>query len=179
MQMAGATPAQRYAADAPPAPPPYATGAALAIGFGLAGIGFLTGPIAALVARRRRGGSDKLSGDVEVWRGIRRLLRWLAVSGISTHLLFNLVLAAGIAFVLIQTGSLTGALVVNGGWLVVRLAALATVVLAVASADAAASAARSGWRPTGAQAASLTGSFAATGILVLIAAYWGLFAFSW
>jgi dienelactone hydrolase len=175
-RIAGATPAQRYAADAPPAPPLYATATALAIGFGLAAVGFLAGPIAALVVRRRRGGSDNLSYDVEAWRGIRRLLRWLAVSGISTHLLFNLVLAASIALALAQVGS---PIVASGGWLVVRLGALATVALAVASADAAASAARAGWRPTGAQAASLAGSFSATGILILIAAYWGLFAFRW
>ena len=67
----------------------------------------------------------------------------------------------------------------NGGWLVVRLVALVAVVLAVASVDAAVSAARSGWRPTGVQAVSLVGSFGATSILLLIAAYWGLFAFRW
>jgi len=176
LQVAGATPAQRYAADAPPAPPPYATGTALAIGYGLSAVGFLAGPVAALVVRRRRGGSDKLPDEVEAWRGIRRLLRWLAVSGLSTHLLFNLVLAAGIALALAQVGS---PIVVSGGWLLVRLGPLATVALAVASADAAASAARSDWRPTGAQAVSLAGSFGATGILILIAAYWGLFAFRW
>jgi uncharacterized protein len=176
LQVAGATPAQRYAADAPPAPPPYATGTALAIGYGLSAVGFLAGPVAALVVWRRGGGSDKLPAEVEAWRGIRRLLRWLAVSGLSTHLLFNLVLAAGIALALAQVGS---PIVVSGAWLVVRLGPLATVALAVASADAAASAARSGWRPTGAQAVSLAGSLGATGILILIAAYWGLFAFRW
>jgi hypothetical protein len=72
-----------------------------------------------------------------------------------------------------------GAELVNGGWLVVRLAALLTVVLAVASVDAAASAALGGWRPTGVQVVSLVGSFGATGVLLLVAAYWGLFAFRW
>lgn len=85
-------------------------------------------------------------------------------------------IGVGIALALTQTGS---PLVVNGGWLVVRLAALVSVVLAVASVDAAASAARDGWRPTGAQAVSLVGPFGATGVLLLVAAYWGLFALRW
>ncbi len=175
-QISGATPAQRYAASEVPTPPPYATVPALVAALGLAGTGFLAGPVAALATRRRRGGSGELAGDVETWQEIRRLLRWLAVSGVSTHLLFNLALGAGIALALTQTGSPS---VVNGSWLVVRLAALLTVVLAVASVEAMVSAARSGWRPTGVQAVSLVGSFGATSILLLIAAYWGLFAFRW
>ncbi len=148
----------------------------LVAAFGLAGTGFLAGPIAALIIRRRRSGSGKLAGDVETWRVIRRLLRWLAVSGISTHLLFNLVLGSSIALALTQVGS---PIVVNGGWLVARLAALLTVVLAVAGVDAAVSAARDGWRSSGVQAVSLIGSFGATGVLLLVAAYWGLFALRW
>ncbi len=171
-QVAGATPHQRYAASEVPAPPPYATGSALAIGLGLAAAGFVAGPIAALVTGRDR----KPAADAEAWRRIRPVLRWLAVAGISTHLLFNLVLGAGIAFALTQTGSSS---IVNGGWLLVRFAALVNVALAVASVDAAVSVARDGWRPTGAQAVSLVGSFGATGILLLVAAYWGLFAFRW
>jgi uncharacterized protein len=174
LQIAGATPVQRYAASEAPTPPPYATGAALAAALGFAAAGFIAGPIAALVTRRRRSGEPV--GDIEAWRRIRRLLRGLAVSAISTHLLFNLLLGVSIALALSRTGS---PLVVNGGWLVVRFAALVSVALAVASADAAVSAARSGWRPTGAQTASLVGSFCATGVLLLVAAYWGPFAFRW
>ena len=176
-QISGATPLQRYAASELPTPPPYATVPALVAALGLAGAGFLAGPVAALITRRWRGGeSGKLAGDAEAWWAVRRLLRWLAVSGISTYLLFNLVLGASIALALTQTGS---PLVVNAGWLLVRFAALATVVLAVASVDATVSALRSGWRPTGVQAVSLVGSFGATGVLLLVAAYWGLFAFRW
>ena len=144
----------------------------LAVALAFTAVGFIAGPIAALVARR----VGKPAVDTETWRGIRRLLRWLAVSGISTHLLFNLVLAAGIAFALTQVGS---SVVVNGAWLVVRLGALVTVVLAVASADKAASAFVSGWRPIGVQAVSLVGSLVATLILLQVAAYWGLFALRW
>ena len=171
-QVAGATPVQRYAAGEVPTPPPYATGGALAIGLGLAAGGFVAGPIAAFVTGRGR----KPAGDVEAWRTVRRLLRRLTVAVISTHLLFNLILGGSIALALTQTGSSS---IVNGGWLLVRFAALVSVALAVASAEAAASAARDGWRPTGAQAVSLFGSFGATGILLLVAAYWGLFAFRW
>ena len=175
-RISGATPVQRYAASEAPTPPPYATVPALVAALGLACAGFLAGPITALVTRRWRGGSGELAGDAETWRAIRRLLRWLAVSAISTHLLFNLFLATGIALALTHTGS---SAIVNGGWLVVRLVALATVLPAVASAEAAVSAARDGWRPTGVQAVSLVGSFGATGVLLLVAAYWGLFAFRW
>ena len=176
-QVAGATPVQRYAASEVPAPPPYATAAALAIALGLAAVGFLASPVAALATRRRRaGGSGELAGDVEAWRTVRRLLRQLTVAAISTHLLFNLLLGASIALALTRTHL---PLAVNGGWLVVRFAVLVSVVLAVASFDAAVSAARDGWRPTGVQAVSLVGSFGAAGLLLLIAAYWGLFAFRW
>ncbi len=168
MRVTGATPVQRYAADEAPRPPSYATGRALAVALGLAIVGFLAGPIAALVARRRRGDSVEPVGGAEGWREIRTPLRWLAASAISTHLLFNLVLGAAVALALTNTGSPP---VLNGGWAAVRLVALATVALAVASLDAAASAARGGWRPTGAQAASLVGSFGATGVLLLLAAY--------
>jgi dienelactone hydrolase len=171
-QIAGATPVQRYAASEVPAPPPYATGTALAIGLGLAAAGFVVGSIAAFVTGRGR----KPAADAEAWQRIRSLLRWLAVAGISTHLLFNLILGGSITLAL--TGS-DSSLVVNGGWLLVRFAALVNVALAVAGVDAAVSAARDGWRPTGAQAVSLVGSFGATGILLLVAAYWGLFAFRW
>jgi hypothetical protein len=53
------------------------------------------------------------------------------------------------------------------------------VALAVAGADKAASAVLSGWRPTGTQAVSLVGSLGATVMLLLVAAYWGLFALRW
>ena len=107
---------------------------------------------------------------------MRPVLRWLAVAGISTHLLFNLLLGGSIALAL--TGS-DSSLVVSGGWLLVRFVALATVVVAVVSLEAVVCAARDGRRPTGAQAVSLVGSFGATSVLLLIAAYWGLFAFRW
>ena len=171
-QIAGATPVQRYAAHEPPAPPPYATTTALAVALGLAGTGFLASLIAAFVTGR----GGKPADDAEAWLRIRSLLRWLAVSGVSTHLLFNLTLGASIVIALTQTGS---PLVVNGGWLFVRLVALVNVALAVASPEAVVSAGRDGWRPNGAQAVSLVGSFGATGILLLVAAYWGLFAFRW
>lgn len=183
-QIVGATSVQRYAAYAPPSPPPYATGAALAVALGFAAAGFLAGPAAAFVARRRDGGSGEPAEDGEAWREIRSLLRRLAVSAVSTHLLFNAALGAAVALALIQPGSplgqpLVAFVVNNGGWAVVRLAALATVALAVAGADKAASAVLSGWRPTGTQAVSLVGSLGATVVLLLVAAYWGLFALRW
>ena len=91
-----------------PAPPTYATGSAFAIGLGLAAAGFVAGPVAALVTGRGR----KPAADAEAWRRIRSLLRWLAVAGISTHLLFNLILCTGFAFVLTLSGTSS---IVNGG----------------------------------------------------------------
>ena len=177
-RIAGATPTQRLAASEAPQPPPYATRAALAVALGVAASGFLAGPVAAFVARR--GGAGGVDG---AWCKIRSLLRRLAVSAVATHLLFNLVLGASVALALIQPGSPLGptpvAFVANAGWVVVRLAALATVVLAATSAAEAASAVLNGWRPTGAQAASLVGSFGATAILLLVAAHWELLALRW
>jgi hypothetical protein len=175
LRLAGGTPTQRYEARAAAAPR-YGTGAALALESGLACVGLLAGPVATLVARRRRRESSELFGDAEVWRGIRRSVRRLVASAISTHLAFNLVVGAGIALALARTSA---PLIVNGGWLVARIAALATVALGVASLDAAVSAIRHAWTPTGAQRVSLVGAFGGTGMLLMIAAHRGLFAPRW
>lgn len=132
--ISGEVPFQRLAAGERPAPPPYATGGALAVAFGLAAAGYLAGPVAALLSRRvrRTPGASKDDAGAS-WREVRPLLRWLAISGISTQVLFNLALGVGIALALTRVGSWP---VPNIGWLVVRLVALATVVLAVAALDA-------------------------------------------
>ena len=177
-RVAGATPVQRYAAYAPPPPPPYATGAALGAALGVAAAGFLAGPVAALVPRRRGEARGPTSED-EAWQEFRGPLRRLAVSAISTHLLFNLVLCAALAFALTGAGPLPAASLVDGGWAVVRLAALTTAVLFVATIDASVAALRDGWRPTRTRAASLVGALGAAVVPLSVAAYWGLFAPRW
>jgi hypothetical protein len=69
--------------------------------------------------------------------------------------------------------------VAHGGWFLVRLAALATLVLEVASVDTAMSSRRAGWRPSPAHAAAVIGVFGATGIVLVVDAYMGVFAPRW
>lgn len=171
-RITGSSPEQSLAAAEAATLPSFATGAVRRAALGLVVVGFLAGPVAALVGRWRTGPAD----DSLVWQGLRRSLWRHAVSAIATLLLLAVVLGGGVALSLSGLGS---PLVMNGVWLVTRLCALATVTLTTVSVGAVVSAIRKGWRPTGVQAVSLIGSFGATGVLLLVAAYWGLFAFRW
>ena len=67
----------------------------------------------------------------------------------------------------------------DGGWFVVRLAALTALVLEVAAIEAAISSVRAGWRPSPAHAVAVIGVIGATGIILVVDAYMGLFAPRW
>lgn len=173
-RIAGAVPAQTHQAIEPPEPPlgtPVFVGA-----FGLAAAGYLAGPVGSLLGRRRRGrGRTERTPSAE-WSEIRRLLRWLAAGGVSSALLTSIVIGLMVAFLLTETGS---AAVAQGGWVVVRLAAVTALVLEVAAVDTTISTVRAGWRLSPAQAAAVIGGIGATGVLLLLAAYLGVFAPRW
>ena len=173
-RIAGSAPVQTHRAIEPPAPPldtPVFVGA-----FGLAAAGYLAGPIAAVLERRRRGRGRIEPVPSARWTQIRRLLRWLAAAGISSALLTSALIGLVIASLLLEAE--WGA-IAQGGWLFVRLAGATAVVLEVAAVDTTISSVRTGWRSSPTQVVATIGGIGATGILLLVDAYLGVFAPLW
>jgi hypothetical protein len=88
----------------------------------------------------------------------------------------NLLIGLVVASVLLERGSSP---IAHGGWFVVRSAALAALVLEVAAIDTTVSSVRAGWRPSRAHAVAVIGVIGATGIVLVVDAYMGLFAPRW
>jgi hypothetical protein len=68
---------------------------------------------------------------------------------------------------------------VQAGWLVVRLLAMLMLAQEVATAAAVLGGLRDGWQPGRWQMAIMVGVLGGTGLLLITAAYYGLFAFPW
>jgi uncharacterized protein len=175
-RVAGTAPNQDRLAVEPPAAPPYGTAEVLLAAFGLAAAGYLAGPVSSKLARRRGGAGPIDPALPERWPPIRRLLRLAAAAGISSTVLMNLLIGLVVAFVLLDAGS---GPVAHGGWFLVRLIALATLVLEVASVDTTVSSRHAGWRPSPVHAAAVIGVVVATGIVLVVDAYMGVFAPRW
>jgi uncharacterized protein len=175
-RVAGSAPEQARQAIEPPSPPPYGTGPVQVGAFGVAIAGYLAGPTAAMLSRLRRGQIRLDPQHPERWPPVRRLLRRLAAAGVSSALLTSLLIGLTAAFVLLETGS--GA-IAHGGWFLVRVGALIALVLEVASVDTTVAAIRGGWQPSAAHVTAVIGTIGATGILLLAAAYLGVFAPRW
>jgi uncharacterized protein len=176
VRIAGAAPEQDQQAIDPPAPPPYGTAPVLLGAFGLAAAGYLAGPAAAMLFRRRRGKGLLDPRHPARWPPIRRALRLAAAGGISSAALTSLLIGLATGFVLLEAGSEP---IASSGWLVVRLGALTALVLEVAALETSVSGVRAGWRPSAPHAAAVVGVIGATGILLVAAAYLGVFAPRW
>lgn len=174
--IAGTAPHQDRRAVEPPEAPTYAAAPVLAGAFALAAAGYLAGPVAARLGRRGR--RDNAIGPrlPDRWPPLRRLLRRNAAAGISSTLLMNLLIGLVVASVLLERGS---GPIAHGGWFVVRLAALTALLLEVAAIDTTVSSVSAGWRPSRAHAVAVIGVIGATGIVLVLDAYMGLFAPRW
>jgi hypothetical protein len=175
-RIAGASPEQTHQAIEPPPPPPYATPPVLIGAFGLAAAGYMAGPAAAMLVRLRRGQGLLDPRHPAQWPPIRRALRLAAAGGISSAALTGLLIGLVTGFVLLEAGSEP---IASSGWLIVRLGALTALVLEVAAVDTSVSTFRAGWRPSAAHAAAVVGVIGSTGILLVAAAYLGVFAPRW
>ncbi|GAA1308687.1 hypothetical protein Psi02_25050 [Planotetraspora silvatica] len=177
--IAGATPVQRFEASDVPAAPWYGGVTILWLTICLAAVGYVAAPVTEMVVRIR-GRDTRLQAPLEpvvdIWPAVRRRLRRMAWTGLGE-------LAAVLAFITLivlfsvnQAGAWPA---VQAGWLVVRLLAVVMLLQEVAAAAAVLSGLRDGWEPTRWQKSVLIGVLGGTGLLLLTAAYYGLYAFPW
>ncbi|MGW0805430.1 alpha/beta hydrolase family protein [Nonomuraea sp. NPDC002799] len=176
VRMAGATPVQRFEASDVPAAPWYAGGTMLGLTICLAAVGYVAGPVAAMVVRLRGRRRLPVETNARLWRPIRRRLSRMAWTGLG-------LLASVIAFITLlvlfsvnQAGAWPAVL---AGWLVVRLLAVLMLIQEVTAVAAFVSALRDGLRPSRWQHVAVAGVLGGNGLLLVAAAYYGLFAFPW
>ncbi|MEV1175556.1 alpha/beta hydrolase, partial [Nonomuraea sp. NPDC049784] len=169
-------PVLRFApSDVPPAPW-YAGGTMLGLTICLAAVGYVAGPVAAMVVRLRGRGQVPAEVNATLWPPIRRRLRRMAWTGLG-------LLASVVAFITLlvlfsvnQAGAWPAVL---AGWLVVRLLAVLMLIQEVTAVAAFVSALREDLRPGRWQHVAVAGVLGGTGLLLVAAAYYGLFSFPW
>ncbi|MFI6480722.1 alpha/beta hydrolase family protein [Nonomuraea sp. NPDC050663] len=176
LPIAGATPTQRFQASDVPAAPWYAGGTMLGLTICLAAVGYVAGPFAELVVRLRGRPLTAAVHNAELWAPIRRRLRRMAWTGLG-------LLASVIAFITLlvmfsvnQAGAWPAVL---SGWLIVRVLAVLMLLQEVTAVATVVSALRDGMRPTRGQHVAIAGVLGGTGLLLVAAAYYGLFSFPW
>ncbi|MFI7131915.1 alpha/beta hydrolase family protein [Nonomuraea sp. NPDC050153] len=176
LHMAGATPVQRFEASDVPAAPWYAGGTMLGLTICLAAVGYVAGPVAAMVVRLRGRPHVPVETNARLWPPIRRRLSRMVWTGLG-------LLASVVAFIMLlvlfsvnQAGAWPAVL---AGWLVVRLLAVLMLIQEVTAVAAFVSALREGMRPGRWQHVAVAGVLGGTGLLLVAAAYYGLFSFPW
>ncbi|SDH47925.1 alpha/beta hydrolase family protein [Nonomuraea jiangxiensis] len=176
VHMAGATPVQRFEASDVPAAPWYAGGTMLGLTICLAAVGYVAGPVAAIVVRLRGRSSHPVDTNARLWPPIRR--RLVRMVWTSLGLLVSVVafIAVLVLFSINQAGAWPAVL---AGWLVVRALAVLMLIQEVTAVAAVVSALREGMRPSRWQHVAVAGVLGGTGLLMVAAAYYGLFSFPW
>ncbi|MFC4585533.1 alpha/beta hydrolase family protein [Sphaerisporangium corydalis] len=174
-QVAGATPVQRYEASDVPKAPWYAGTAILGLALTLTAVGYVAAPVTEMVVRLR--GRDLLApARSELWPGVRRRLRRMVWTGLG-------LLASVVAFITLivlfsvnQAGAWPAVL---SGWLVVRVLAVLMLVQEVTTVAAVVAALRDGWEPGRWQRFTIATILGGTALLLVTAAYYGLFGIPW
>ncbi|MEV0383766.1 prolyl oligopeptidase family serine peptidase [Nonomuraea sp. NPDC050643] len=176
VHMAGATPVQRFEASDVPAAPWYAGGTMLGLTICLAAVGYVAGPVAAMVVRLRRRRPTPAETNARLWPPIRRRMSRMAWTSLG-------LLASVVAFITLlvlfsvnQAGAWPAVL---GGWLIIRLLAVLMLIQEVTAVAAFVSALREGLQPSRWQHVTVAGVLGGTGLLLVAAAYYGLFSFPW
>ncbi|MFG1699383.1 alpha/beta hydrolase family protein [Nonomuraea sp. NPDC049309] len=176
VHMAGATPVQRFEASDVPAAPWYAGGTMLGLTIGLAAVGYVAGPVAAMVVRLRHRDQTPVETNARLWAPIRRRLSRMAWTGLGLLASVAAFITLLVLFSVNQAGAWPAVL---AGWLVVRLLAVLMLIQEVTAVAAYVSALREGLQPTRWQYVSVGGVLGGTGLLLMAAAYYGLFSFPW
>ncbi|GAA3134274.1 alpha/beta hydrolase [Planomonospora alba] len=173
--IAGATPVQRYEASDLPTAPWYASGTVLGLTLCLAAVGYVAGPVAAM-AVRLRGGRPQAEANARLWPPIRHRFRRMAWTGAGLLASVAAFITLLVLFSVNQAGAWPAVL---AGWLVVRALAVLMLLQEVTATAAVVSALREGWQPSRPQHVAVAGVLGSTGLLLVAAAYYGLFAFPW
>ncbi|MDF5752344.1 prolyl oligopeptidase family serine peptidase [Spongiactinospora sp. TRM90649] len=175
VRMAGANPVQRYQASDVPAAPWYAGGTVLGLALCLAVVGYVAGPVAGIVVRLR-GRDHRAHANAVVWPPIRRRLRRMAATGLGLLVSVLGFITLLVLFSINQAGAWPAVL---SGWLVVRGLAVLMLLQEVTAVAAVVSGLREGWQPSRGQHVAIAGVVGGTGVLLAVAAYYGLFSFPW
>ncbi|MEU8267283.1 prolyl oligopeptidase family serine peptidase [Sphaerisporangium sp. NPDC049002] len=174
-QIAGATPVQRYEATDIPRAPWYAGTAILGLALTLTAVGYVAAPVTEMVVRLR--GRDLLpTAQSESWPAIRRRLRRMAWTGVGLLASVTAFITLIVLFSVNQAGAWPAVL---SGWLVVRVLAVLMLVQEVTTVAAVATALREGWEPGRWQRFTVATMLGGTGLLLVTAAYYGLFGIPW
>jgi dienelactone hydrolase len=176
VHMAGATPVQRFEAADVPEAPWYAGGTMLGLTICLAAVGYVAGPVAAIVVRLRGRRRLPVETNARLWKPIRRRLvriAWTSLGLLASVVAFITLL---VLFSINQAGAWPAVL---AGWLIVRLLAVLMLIQEVTAVAAVVSALREGMRPGRWQHVAIAGVLGGTGLLMVAAAYYGLFSFPW
>ncbi|TDC01302.1 alpha/beta hydrolase [Nonomuraea longispora] len=176
VHLAGATPVQRFEASDVPAAPWYAGGTMLGLTICLAAVGYVAGPVAAMVVRLRGRAGVTAEANARLWPPLRRRLSriaWTSLGLLVSVVAFIMLL---VLFSVNQAGAWPAVL---AGWLVVRVLAVWMLIQEVTAVAALVSALREGMRPSRWQHVAIAGVLGGTGLLMVAAAYYGLFSFPW
>ncbi|GAA2309605.1 alpha/beta hydrolase [Nonomuraea roseoviolacea subsp. roseoviolacea] len=176
VHLAGATPVQRFEAADVPAAPWYAGGAMLGLTLCLTAVGYVAGPVAVMLVRLRGGPLVLGETDARLWPPIRRRLSRMAWTGLGLLASVVLFITVLVLFAVNQAGAWPAVL---AGWVIVRVLAALMLVQEVTAVAAVVSALREGMRPSRWQHVAMAGVLGGTGLLLVAAAYYGLFAFPW
>ncbi|RJL31686.1 alpha/beta hydrolase family protein [Bailinhaonella thermotolerans] len=176
-RVAGGTPVQRYAAIDVPQTPWYGGSSMAFAAVILACAGYLAWPTAALVSRLRTRDGRGRSGDGGLpWATLNRRLLRLALSGVAFIVAFLGFIATVVLFSIHQAGSFVG---LHLGWITLRGTTLLMLVLQVTTVAAVIEGLREGWRLSRRQYLAVLGPVGGTGLLMLAASYYGLYAYPW
>jgi hypothetical protein len=176
VHVAGATPVQRFQASDVPAAPWYARGTVMGLALGLAAVGYVAAPVAEMLVRLRGRQVSVAETGERAWPPMRRRLRRMAWTGLGLLASIVAFITLLVMFSVNQAGAWPAVL---AGWLVVRLLAVLMLVQEVTALASVFTWVGDGWRPGLWQQVAMTGVLGGTGLLLLAAAYYGLFAFPW
>ncbi|MFI6456079.1 alpha/beta hydrolase family protein [Streptosporangium amethystogenes] len=175
VRIAGATPIQRLEASDVPAAPWYAGGTVVGLTLCLAAVGYVVGPVAEMVVRLR-GRSPAAEANARIWPPVRRRLRRMAWTGAGLLVSVVAFITLLVLFSVNQAGAWPAVLT---GWLVIRILALLMLLQEVTGVAAVVAGLREGWEPSRPQSFAIAGVLGGTALLLVAAAYYGLFAFPW
>jgi dienelactone hydrolase len=176
VHLAGATPVQRFEASDVPAAPWYAGGTMLGLTICLAAVGYVAGPVAAMVVWLRGRQRTPAETNARLWPPIRRRLRRMVWTGLGLLVSVVAFITLLVLFSVNQAGAWPAVL---AGWLVVRVLAVLMLVQEVTAVAAVVAGLREGMRPGRWQHVAIAGVLGGTGLLLVAAAYYGLFSFPW